>query len=170
LQLFGRVSTTDASLGATVGGTSVPGLQARTFRTTLEMREGQTLAMAGLIQNNLTSSSNRVPFFGDLPLVGHLAGFDQMSNQEFELVVLITPQLVHPMECDEVGPLPGSDMFEPGDIEFFLLNRLESRRQYDFRSPVRTDMARIKRYEHCEDIYILGPHGHAKQPTIAGQQ
>ena len=170
LQLFGRVSTTDASLGATVGGTSVPGLQARTFRTTLEMREGQTLAMAGLIQNNLTSSSNRVPFFGDLPLVGHLAGFDQMSNQEFELVVLITPQLVHPMEHDELCPLPGSDMFEPGDIEFFILNRLESRREYDFRSPVRTDFARIKRYEHCEDVYILGPHGHSKSAAIVGAQ
>ena len=60
--------------------------------------------------------------------------------------MLITPQLVHPMEHDEVPPLPGADVFEPGDLEFFILNRLESRRTQDFRASVRTDWARLMRY------------------------
>lgn len=166
LQVFGRVSTIDQTLSATIGsggtGTSVPGLQARTFSSTLELREGQTLAIAGLLYNTFGASANRVPFFGDLPLIGRLAASDSTSSAEQELVVLITPQLVHPLEHDEITPLPGADVFEPGDIEFFLLARLESRRQYDNRASVRTDLARICRYENCEDIYILGPHGHSK--------
>jgi pilus assembly protein CpaC len=164
LQILGRVSTRDPAQSANIGGTNVPGLQARTFSTTLELREGQTLALAGLVQNNFGSVSNRVPFFGDLPLVGRFLANDSNSAQEQELVVLITPQLVHPLEHHEVSPLPGSDIFEPGDIEFFLLARLESRRMEDFRSSVRTDLARIKRYEHCQDIFILGPHGHCDPP------
>jgi pilus assembly protein CpaC len=159
LQIVGRVSTIDSSTQATVAGTTVPGLQARTFSTTLELREGQTLAMAGLIQNAIGGNSNRVPFFGDLPIVGRAFAFDKSSSQELELVVLITPELVHPMECKEIPPLPGADVFEPGDLEFFLGARLESRRTEDFRSSARTDLPRLMRYIHCEDIYILGPHG-----------
>ena len=51
--------------------------------------------------------------------------------------MLITPELVHPLDKGECPPLPGADVFEPGDLEFYLLGRLESRRPYDFRSPVR---------------------------------
>ena len=173
LQVYGQVSATDNALAATIGssgvGTSVPGLQSRTFSSTLELREGQTLAVAGLLQNNLTTTSTRVPFFGDLPLLGRLASYDTVSNQEFELVMLITPQLVHPLEHDELPPLPGADIFEPGDIEFFLLTRLESRRNYDFRSPVRTDFGRLLRYQHCQDVLILGPHGHSDDTLPPGK-
>jgi pilus assembly protein CpaC len=67
-------------------------------------------------------------------------------------------------------------VFEPGDVEFYLLNRLESRRSYDYRSSVRTDCARQKRYEHCDDLFIIGAHGqtnnccpgcHDCYPTLA---
>ena len=170
LQLFGRVSTTDAALGATVGGTTVPGLQARTFRTTLEMREGQTLAMAGLIQNNLTSSSNRVPFFGDLPLVGHLAGYDQMSNQEFELVVLITPQLVHPMEHDEVCPLLVPICSSRATSNSSCSTGWRAAGSTTSAARCALTLRGSRRYEHCEDIYILGPHGHVKQPAVGSRQ
>jgi len=64
------------------------------------------------------------------------------------------------MEHKEVPPLPGSDLYEPGDIEFYLLGRLEGRRGYDFRSSVMTDFARLAAYRHCEQIYIQGPHGY----------
>jgi hypothetical protein len=55
--------------------------------------------------------------------------------------------------------LPGDDVFEPGDIEFFLLNRLESRRNNDYRASVRTDYARMQRYHNCEDQFIIGNKG-----------
>jgi pilus assembly protein CpaC len=81
-----------------------------------------------------------------------------MADQE--LVVLVTPVLVHPLEHDETPPLPGADVFEPSDVEFYLLGRLESRRPTDYRSPIRNNLARQARYRHCEDVFIIGPQGH----------
>ena len=56
-------------------------------------------------------------------------------------------------------PLPGNDIFEPGDIEFYLWGHLEGRRTEDFRTSVRTDFGRQKRWCDCDDLYIIGPHG-----------
>jgi pilus assembly protein CpaC len=165
LQVGATVSTLAPNLGTTVGGaasgTSVPGLNTRTFQTTVELRAGQTFAVAGLTQNTFGATTVRVPFFGDLPFLGPLAGENQASHGEQEVVVLVTPELVHPLQACQTPPLPGADVFEPGDVEFYLLNRLESRRSYDNRSSVRTDCARQKRYEHCDDVFIIGAHGQA---------
>ncbi|MBV9123597.1 MAG: pilus assembly protein N-terminal domain-containing protein, partial [Planctomycetes bacterium] len=160
LSVGAEVSTRDAANSATIGNTSVPSLNNRTFQTTVELREGQTLAVAGLIQNNFGANATRVPLFGDLPVIGRLFAFDGTSAAEQELVILVTPELVHPVEHEKPA-LPGSDLFEPGDVEFYLLGRLESRRSYDYRSPVRTDINRMARYQHCEDIFITGPKGHS---------
>jgi pilus assembly protein CpaC len=165
LQLGAVVSTRDPSLGTNIGGaaiaggTSVSGLNSRNFSTTVELREGQTLAVAGLIQNNFGSTGRRVPFFGDLPFVGNFLGKNQTSGAEQELVILVTPELVAPLEACDTPLLPGSDVFEPSDCEFYLFGRLESRRSEDFRSSARTDYHRMKSYEDCEDIYIIGRQG-----------
>jgi pilus assembly protein CpaC len=157
-----EVSVRDLQATTTIGSTAVPGINTRNFSTTVELREGQTLAVAGLIQNSFGGESDRVPFFGDLPLIGRFAAFDRSSYSEQELVVLVTPELVRPYDNPhQVPDLPGSDLFEPGDLEFYLLGRLESRRAIDYRSTVRTDIHRMIRYRHCEDIFIQGPHGHS---------
>jgi pilus assembly protein CpaC len=161
LSVQAEVSNLDAQGGALIAGSAVPLIDTRNFQTTVELREGQTLAVAGLIQNNLGADAERVPLFGDLPFFGMLASTNRIEHHEQELVVLITPELVHPMDPCEVPPLPGSDLFEPGDLEFYLLNRLESRRCYDYRSSVMTDICRMVKYRCCEQIYICGPHGHA---------
>ena len=161
LSVSAEVSTRDNDATATIGNTCVPGLSTRNFQTTVELRAGQTLAVAGLIQNNFGVDASRVPAFGDLPVVGHLFGLDRTSAGEQELIVLITPELVHPLDKGECPPLPGGDVFEPGDLEFYLLGRLESRRPYDFRSPVRTDLSRDARYRHCEQMFIFGPQGYS---------
>jgi pilus assembly protein CpaC len=154
------VSSRDLSTGTSlIGGTAVPSLITRNFQTTVELRDGQTLAVAGLIQNNLGADSTRVPLFGDLPLIGTLASFNRITAGEQELVVLITPELVHPMDHKEVPPLPGADLFEPSDLEFYLLGRIESHRPYDYRSPVRTDWQRMHEYRQYENMYLSGPHG-----------
>jgi pilus assembly protein CpaC len=142
-----------------ISGSSIPNLVTRNFQTTVELRDGQTLAVAGLIQNNLSADSTRVPLFGDLPLVGWLTSFNRITAGEQELVVLITPELVHPMDHKEVPPLPGSDLFEPNDLEFYLLGRIESHRPYDYRSPARTDWQRMHEYRQYENLYLSGPHG-----------
>jgi pilus assembly protein CpaC len=164
LMVSSNVSARDPATGTTIGGASVTGLTTRNFQTTVELRDGQTLAVAGLIQNTYGANSARVPFFGDLPVIGRLASIDGTSNTEQELVVLVTPMLVHPYDPHQVPPLPGSDVYEPGDIEFYLQGRLESRRAIDYRSTVRTDIDRMARYRHCEDLFISGPHGHSPSP------
>ncbi|MCA9207903.1 MAG: pilus assembly protein N-terminal domain-containing protein [Planctomycetales bacterium] len=162
LQVMGQVSTRDDAQSANVGGTNVPGQNTRNFSTTVELRDGQTMALAGLLQNSLKGNADRVPLFGDLPVVGTLFSKKGNSASEQELVVLVTPDLVHPLDACQTPPVPGADVHEPTDVEFFLGNRLESRRATDFRSPVRTDFARIRQFEKfCHDPHIIGPSGHA---------
>jgi len=159
LDLGAEVSTRSTDT-TQVAGSSVPSnLDERTFNTTVELREGQTLAIAGLIQTTFGNTSSRVPFFGDLPIIGRAAAYDQNSSSEQELVVLVTPVLVHPVEkCQDLA-LPGNDVFEPGDVEFYLLGHLEGWRSQDYRASVRTDFARQKAWCNCQDEFIIGPKG-----------
>ncbi len=161
LTVQATVSTRDLSTGSQVGNTNVAGLTARSVATTVELREGQTLAIGGLLQTNMGATTTRVPLFGDIPFLGQAFRRDTTQAGESELVLLVTPQLVHPMEPKEIGPLPGSDVFEPGDLEFYLLGRLESWRPYDYRSPVMHDINRMCAYRRCELLYFVGPHGHS---------
>ncbi len=159
LNVAATVSTRDIASGTNIGGANVSGLTTRNFTTTVELREGQTLAVAGLIQTNAGAEVTRVPFIGDLPVLSSLTGFSKYTAGEQELVVLVTPELVHPMDRKEIPPLPGSDVYEPGDLEFYVCGRLEGRREYDYRSASMTDVHRMLRYYRCEQIYISGPHG-----------
>lgn len=166
LRVRGQVSARDDEESANINGTNVPGTNTRDFFTTVELRDGQTLAMAGLMQTTLVGDARRVPFLGDLPVVGTLFTNKNNSATEQELVVLVTPELTHPLEKCDRPPLPGSDLYEPTDHEFYLGNRMESRRMQDFRSPVRTDMARIRQFERCcYDQYIIGPSGYCYGAT-----
>ncbi|MGF1581141.1 MAG: type II and III secretion system protein family protein [Gemmataceae bacterium] len=161
LVINASVSSRDISAGnTTIGNTAVPSLSSRNFQTTVELREGQTLAIAGLSQNNSGADAKRVPLFGDLPILANLTGFSRITTGEQELVVLITPELVQPMEHHEIPPLPGSDLFEPDDIEFYLWGRIESHNPVDYRSPIRTDWHRIKQFYQMERAYVVGPTGH----------
>lgn len=167
LQITADVSTRDEALGTNIGGgagggggTAVPGLNSRNFSSTVELRSGQTLAVAGLLQTNFGASSDRVPWWGDLPIIGATGGVNRTSAAEQELVILVTPELVAPVDSCAHPGLPGNDIYEPTDIEFFLSNRLESRRSRDFRSPVRTDYHKLKRAEQCcADRFIVGSFG-----------
>lgn len=168
LTINAEVSTrnTDPQQQTNINGAQVSSLDTRRFTNVVELREGQTLAVAGLIQNNYGANANRVPFFGDLPIIGRAFGFDQATSGEQEVVFLITPELVHPMEHNEVPPLPGYNVFEPGDTEFYLYGRLESRRTEDYRAGARTDIHRMLNYHHCADQYITGPFGPTSAPAV----
>jgi pilus assembly protein CpaC len=161
LQVQADVSTRDIANGANIGGAGVPGLNTRNFVTTVELREGQTLAVAGLIQNNLGSQSDRVPGVGDIPILNRLFSYDRIQSGEQELVVLITPELVHPLEKKELLPLPGSDLLEPSDLEFYVCGRRESQKGVDYRASVRNSLGRMKAYHVLESVYVHGPAGFA---------
>jgi pilus assembly protein CpaC len=167
LVLNADVTGLDVAQGQTnIGGTNIPYLNQRQVNTTVEMREGQTIAVAGLIQNNNSADSTRVPFFGDLPVLGNLFGFSRVSAGEQELVILVQPELVHPIDCRDNLPLPGQDLIEPSDWEFYVLGRIESHGNVDYRAPVRTDWARIRNYRLMENSYIAGPTGYCDTPIV----
>ena len=161
LQLAGTVSALDSALGANVSGTNIPGTNTRNFFTTVELREGQTLALAGLISKSSQANSSRVPLAGDIPVLGRLFNTDDITAQEQELLILVTPTLVHPLGKDDQFPLPGSDVFEPDDVEFYLSGRLEGCRYEDYRSPTRTHWERMKAYRRCQQKIIIGPSGYS---------
>jgi pilus assembly protein CpaC len=132
-----QVAPTFSSLnnGNKVNG--IPGLNTRSVHTTVDMREGQWLAIAGLIQDQQGGSRARLPFLGDLPLAGAMFGKNQVQRDETELLILVSPQLIHPLE-DRAIPsiLPGMEVSEPNNKEFFVNNRIEGKPQQDFRSTV----------------------------------
>ena len=130
-----EVSQIDFSIAVTLvaGGSPVPGLDTRKALTTVELEQGQTLAIAGLLQLQLNGTTHRIPGLGDLPIIGPFFSNTSSSRTEKELVVLVTPYLIEPMHHDQVPPTPGDEVKEPNDLELFFLNRIESRTGKDFR-------------------------------------
>jgi len=104
----------------------VPGTNARRVETTVEMREGQTLALAGLLSHKTVTEVTRIPWLGDLPHLGPLLFSNKKSTQEEnELLILITPEIVRPMDAHEVPPIPGFEVTHPIDHEFYKHNMVE---------------------------------------------
>ena len=129
-----EVSQIDFTIAVTLvaGGSPVPGLNTRKALTTVELEQGQTLAIAGLLQLQLDGTTQRIPGLGDLPIIGPFFSNTTSERIEKELVVLVTPYLIEPMNHDQVPPTPGDEVKEPNDLELFFLNRLESRTGRDF--------------------------------------
>jgi pilus assembly protein CpaC len=158
-----EVSSIDFTLGTVLvpGGTPVPGLNTRKAHTVVEMKEGQTLAIAGLLQVSLDGTTNRLPGLGDLPVLGPF--FSNTSGQriEKELIVMVTPCLVEPMNCDQVPPGPGDEVKEPTDLELYLGNRIEGRTGRDFRSTVNYESRSplLRCLLRLENQNVRGPHG-----------
>lgn len=108
----------------TVAG--IPGMSTRRIETTVEMREGQTIALAGLLSHRTATTIQRIPVLGDIPHVGPLLfSAKTMTQEENELLILITPELVRPMDAQEVPPVPGFDVPRPSHHEFWKMNMTE---------------------------------------------
>jgi pilus assembly protein CpaC len=156
------VSTIDRSIGTTLvaGGSPVPGLNTRQAHTTVDLRPGQTLAIAGLLQVTLDAQTSRVPGLGDLPVLGPFFSNTTSQRAEKELLVLVTPYLVEPMNPGQVPPTPGDEVGEPSDFELYLLNRIEGRHGKDWRSTTNyPDPLFLSPYLRLEKTYLKGPFG-----------
>ena len=105
----------------------------------------------------------RVPGLGDLPIVGPWFSSNRIETVETELVVLVTPELVAPMEAKEVPPAPGDRLLEPNDYEFYFLGRIEGKTGHEFRSTIRElDPLDVMKHFRSEDHWVIGPHGHSE--------
>jgi len=114
-----EVSTLDFPNGILLSGFRIPALSTRRGETEVELRDGQTFAMAGLLNNLSQDDFSEIPGLARLPIIGHLFRNKSERAEQTELLVLITPQLVRPLNPDEVPPLPTLEqrfLPRPGDI------------------------------------------------------
>ena len=106
LKVRPEVSSLDFNNGITLSGYRIPALISRYAETDVELRDGQSFAIAGLLHNTAQEDGTKVPILGSIPVIGALFRSKADRKEQTELMVLITPQLVRPLEPDEVPALP----------------------------------------------------------------
>ncbi|AYG93925.1 type II and III secretion system protein family protein [Brevundimonas naejangsanensis] len=116
-----EVSSIDPSVSITNGGIIIPGLRVSRANTTVELRDGESFTIAGLLRNDYQNQIRQFPFLGDLPIIGALFKSTGFQRDETELVIVVTPHLVTPRR----GRLQtaADNYIPPSDFELFLLGR-----------------------------------------------
>ena len=118
-----EVSVVDFSLS--VG--DIPGITTRRATTTVELRDGQSFAIAGLLQDDFLDNVSQFPWLADVPILGALFRSTDYKRQETELVILVTPHLVQPAPAGSLGT-PADSFLLPNDLDLFVMGRLEDPR------------------------------------------
>jgi pilus assembly protein CpaC len=115
LQVAPEVSSLDFANGLTVSGFTVPGLDTRKVKTEVELSEGQSFAIAGLLDNRETKNLSKIPFIGDIPVLGKFFQSMSKNRTNTELMVIVTPEIVTPMPAGAplVGPKFPEDFLRP---------------------------------------------------------
>ncbi len=120
-----EVSFIDPTLSVVVNGISVPGLQVNRATTTVELRDGESFAIAGLLQDNFADQVRQVPVLGDIPILGTLFRSSEFERKETELVIIVTPHLVRPVPEGSLAA-PTDTFIPPSDFDLFLFGRTEA--------------------------------------------
>lgn len=126
LKIEPEVSELDPTTTLRVGDIEIPSISVRRARTTIELRDGQSFAMAGLLQANTISNKNQIPWLGQVPVLGPLLRSAAYSRKETDLVIIVTPRLVKPRKPGDAPlrtPLDGK--VAANDVEFFVGGREE---------------------------------------------
>jgi len=122
------VSELDYSSAVLIEGTIVPGVTSREASTVIELADGQSFAVAGLLQETVRDSLNKFPLLGDIPILGALFRSREFQKRETELVIIVTPHLVKPLNLAE-QTLPTDYYIEPNDVELYLMGFMEGRKK-----------------------------------------
>lgn len=126
LDVAPEVSERDFSNAVTIQGMVVPGITTRRVNTQVEMAFGETLMIGGLISTRKSGETTKIPFLGELPLVGSAFRSVSHSQSETELLILVTPQMVSPLSPNQVPCVnPGGFTDDPTDRELFLDGMVE---------------------------------------------
>ena len=126
LRVRPEISETDFSTAVQIGGIIVPGLSNRSAETTVEVGSGQTIAIAGLLSEEVKAFASRIPGIGAVPVLGALFRSVEFRRELTELVILVTPEIVAPLDPQQVGKTPGYAQRDPTDFEFYALGLLDS--------------------------------------------
>ena len=126
LKVEPEVSDLDYSKSVSFNGFVIPGISKRELSTVIELNEGQSFAVAGLLNNRIVANKDVTPLLGDLPIIGALFRSVRYERSETELVVIVTPRLVSPLNPDQVGDLPGERFKDPTELQLFLDQKVGS--------------------------------------------
>jgi len=119
-----EVSDLDFSTTVSFAGYVVPAIDTRRMSTVVELKDGQSFAIAGLLKDFVDESVAKFPILGDIPILGALFRSTKYQKEETELVVIVTPHLVKPVDGDEL-PLPTDSFEEPSTFELLMLGMME---------------------------------------------
>ncbi|HBB16941.1 MAG TPA: hypothetical protein DCZ97_08030 [Syntrophus sp. (in: bacteria)] len=130
MQVAPEVSDLDFSNAIQMSGFVIPALTTRRVATTVELGDGQSFAIAGLLKDNVREVVSKFPLLGEIPILGALFRSTSFQKNETELIIIVTPHLVKPMNLAK-QTLPTDRYIEPNDFEFYLLGAMEGNQQED---------------------------------------
>ncbi len=146
IKVVPEVSELDFSSAVQFEGFVVPGLSTRKASTVVELADGQSFAIAGLLRENVRDNLQKFPLLGEIPILGALFRSREFQKSESELVIIATPHLVKPLDAGK-QPLPTDFYREPDDVDFYLLGLMEGRE---------------KEQTSAAKVNLDGDFGHAK--------
>ncbi|HEY2052265.1 MAG TPA: type II and III secretion system protein family protein [Caulobacteraceae bacterium] len=147
-----EVSAIDPTLTVNIGGVTIPGLKIRRAHATVELRDGESFTLAGLLANDYQDTIRQFPFVGDVPVLGALLRSTGYQRDETELVIVVTPHLVTPRRG--YVATPADNFVPPSDFELFLMGAMRGRAE---------NLAPEDRVLMSADPTkggVEGPHGH----------
>lgn len=150
LRIAPEVSELDFANAVTISGTTIPSLIKRDAITTIELRDGQSFAIAGLLQANDLRNRNQIPWLGSVPVLGPLFSSMSYLKHETDLVVIVTPHLVQPARPGQTLATPLDRSLPSNDVDFFLGGYSELPKVYE------------EFVTRGGDVH--GPYGHIIQP------
>ena len=126
MKIAPEVSELDFTNAVTFSGFVIPAVTTRRVATVIELGDGQSFAIAGLLRDNVTEVVSKFPLLGDIPVLGALFRSSSFQKNETELVVIVTPRLVKPLDPAK-QTLPTDKYVEPSDSEFYLVGATEGK-------------------------------------------
>ena len=120
-----EVSSIDPSASIVINGLTIPGLQTRRAKTTVELRDGESFALAGLLRRDFQDTVRQVPLLGSIPIIGALFRSTGFKKEETELVIIVTPRLVRPVRAGGLKA-PTDRVKPPNEADFFLGGRTDT--------------------------------------------
>lgn len=152
LRVEPSVSELDFTNAVTIAGTTVPALSSRNARTTVELRDGQSFAIAGLLQTRNAQDVQQLPWIGSVPVIGALFRSASYQQKETDLVVIVTPRLVAPAVPGQTLASPLDSRLPANDVDFFLNGQMEVKKRYNDYVNSGGD--------------VKGPYGHIIAPEV----
>jgi pilus assembly protein CpaC len=126
-----EVSELDFTNAVTISGTTIPSITLRRATTTVELRDGQSFAIAGLLQAHNSRNITQLPWIGSVPVLGALFRSTAYQKDETDLVIIVTPSLVHPTAPGARLATPFDNTVPSNDVDFFLMGQTEQRKKYN---------------------------------------